>query len=120
MKNRTNNKKKEEGEDNKGADLTPSDSPVTRPSNLSNAGGVKFLEKESLESCVRRVVAHLQATNNNKSSSLVYGWLQAKKTTKHKVEYYTIRTFMFSMAVLKICEGNVWIPFTEVLYMFHI
>jgi hypothetical protein len=64
MKNRTNNKKKEEGEDNKGADLTPSDSPVTRPSNLSNAGGVKFLEKESLESCVRRVVAHLQANNN--------------------------------------------------------
>jgi hypothetical protein len=90
MKNRTNNKKKEEGEDNKGADLTPSDSPVTRPSNLSNTGGVKFLEKESLESCVRRVVAHLQEKNKNKSSSLFYGWLQEKKTTKQNKKLSSI------------------------------
>jgi hypothetical protein len=59
MKNRTNNKKKEEtaqGVENKAADLT--DSPQLKSVN----SGVKFMEKEPLENCVRRVIAHLQAT----------------------------------------------------------
>jgi hypothetical protein len=88
MKNRTNNKKKEEGEDNKGADLTPSDSPVTRPSNLSNTGGVKFLEKESLESCVRRVVAHLQAKTIIVIFSVCLVTGEKDNKTKQKVEFY--------------------------------
>jgi hypothetical protein len=68
MKNRTNSKKKEEtaqqGLDNKGADLS-TDSPATKPPDSMANSGVKFMEKEPLENCVRRVVANLQEPINN-------------------------------------------------------
>ena len=69
MKNRSNSKKKEEtaqGVDNRGAELTAGESPSLRaPSNTANNGGGKFMDKEPLENCVRRVVAHLQAPRDN-------------------------------------------------------